>query len=410
MTIHRIHEHAPVRGFESSGGGYALQEREVSRWALQWRSIILSSLGKTAYPYCLYIRTLDLSNLDDLLNDSLFRDTIQETFFEGDMRDFMKTLNSVVKTRKSKYRQKLAAAAIIDMVGESISSFAGESAKRNGGSAALEKLAGNISKGALPRWISRLSRLKSMTLWDASILDDSIADIINISCLAFDTLNFFYCRGDDADADLASFFVALRSNTLRALEVISYNSLCEQTFISLSNHQDSLRHLTLGSLTPSDIKALTFLRDCTAIQALQLQGQTGMTDLDVIDRDILLEIVSWITSCKQLKCISLENFANGPEILTSVCLEKAIHLDSLSLSGYLLRENTDFHRALAHQTTLESLRLNADPDESSSEDSEVLVSSICKLKKLKYLNLLNTSEHFKTIEVRILARHLPKVW
>lgn len=53
-------------------------EQPVSRWALLWKSIILSSLGMTLYPYCRYIRSLDLRDLKELLEDSKFRSVISK--------------------------------------------------------------------------------------------------------------------------------------------------------------------------------------------------------------------------------------------------------------------------------------------------------------------------------------------
>lgn len=46
----------------------------IMKWAGLWRTIILSSLGRTLYPYCQSIRTLDLDNLRTLIIDTKFRD------------------------------------------------------------------------------------------------------------------------------------------------------------------------------------------------------------------------------------------------------------------------------------------------------------------------------------------------
>lgn len=43
-----------------------------------WRTIILSSLGKTLYPYSQYIRTLNLQDLEELINQSEVRARIGE--------------------------------------------------------------------------------------------------------------------------------------------------------------------------------------------------------------------------------------------------------------------------------------------------------------------------------------------
>lgn len=54
------------------------QERVLLKWARLWRTIILSSLGKTLYPYSRYIRTLNLQDLGELLQDSKFKDKISK--------------------------------------------------------------------------------------------------------------------------------------------------------------------------------------------------------------------------------------------------------------------------------------------------------------------------------------------
>jgi len=51
----------------------AQQEQIVRKWSLLWRSIILSSLDKTVFPYCRYIRALNLRDLRYLLEDSKFK-------------------------------------------------------------------------------------------------------------------------------------------------------------------------------------------------------------------------------------------------------------------------------------------------------------------------------------------------
>lgn len=42
-------------------------KRNFRRWACPWQTILLSSLGKTLYPYSRYIRTLNLHHLEELL-------------------------------------------------------------------------------------------------------------------------------------------------------------------------------------------------------------------------------------------------------------------------------------------------------------------------------------------------------
>jgi hypothetical protein len=143
----------------------------ISKWALLWKSIIRSSIKKTAYPYALYIRSLDLRNLTDLLDDTLFREHAMDGFFADDMAQFLKAQETPVKKRTRGRKTigiRLNIPVVLDLVGESITSFVSVSATENRATVALDDIApGNISSVVLPRWTGRLSRLKSMTLWDA---------------------------------------------------------------------------------------------------------------------------------------------------------------------------------------------------------------------------------------------------
>lgn len=48
------------------------------RWTCRWRTILLSSMGKTLYPYSQFIRTLDLQELELGLRGSKLRDRISK--------------------------------------------------------------------------------------------------------------------------------------------------------------------------------------------------------------------------------------------------------------------------------------------------------------------------------------------
>lgn len=137
-------------------------------WALQWKSIIRSSLGVTFYPYCLYIRSLDLRNLEELLADSIFRDAVLEGFFAGDMAGFMKANETPIKKKlrasKKQMYQRIDIPLVLDLVGEFITNFVSTAADKTGASVALEDLAGHINTISLRSWTSKLSKLKSLTL------------------------------------------------------------------------------------------------------------------------------------------------------------------------------------------------------------------------------------------------------
>lgn len=54
------------------------REQVFDKRTSMWRAIILSSMGKTLFPYSKYIRTLRVQDLEDLLDpqDPGFRDKI----------------------------------------------------------------------------------------------------------------------------------------------------------------------------------------------------------------------------------------------------------------------------------------------------------------------------------------------
>ena len=78
-----MHDEAPVIG---AGGDEIVasgKERATRKWANMWRSIILSSLGKTLFPYAQYIRTLRFQDLESLLDDGTFVDKISKYVLEA---------------------------------------------------------------------------------------------------------------------------------------------------------------------------------------------------------------------------------------------------------------------------------------------------------------------------------------
>lgn len=391
----------------------AQQRQTVSRWALQWRSIILSSLGKTAYPYCLYIQSLDLRNLEDLLEENIFREHCQTAFFGGDMSPFAHETSMITRTQAKRQKQhsKMNVPAVINAVGESISKFVADLASVSGTAAALEDLSMNIRSDALPRWITRLSRLESMTLWDGAILDANLGEIIKTHCHNFNSLNIYTCIGNQVDLNLAGFFTAMSNNTLRSLRIFSQNDIGEKTFQALNQHRESLTDLVLGNIKSSAVKALSSLQGLIALRSLDLNDGDSLINLEATQNERFLDILNWVTSCQQLKTIRLQDFMDGPAIMKALCLKDDVHLKAITLSGlgYKLVHNQEFHLSLANQTSLESLELRADAEECTRDDLDTLVSSLSSLRELRYLNILDTSDYFQSLQIQQLALSLPKV-
>ena len=71
-----MHDVAPVTSAYNDETEMAPQEKGreqlTGKWASMWRSLILSSLGKTLFPYSKYVRTLSLQDLEYLMQDARF--------------------------------------------------------------------------------------------------------------------------------------------------------------------------------------------------------------------------------------------------------------------------------------------------------------------------------------------------
>jgi len=116
--------------------------------------------------------------------------------------------------------------------------------------------------------------------------------------------------------------------------------------------------------------------------------------------------VAWLRRCTQLREIVFDNIVNASAILAEVCLNNSTRLRKLEVSGHIVLGSQDFHRALSHQTSLESLILRGNGLDIFRDDIDIMVSSICQLRKLKHLDLVGTSEYFTTSEIRRLALEL----
>jgi hypothetical protein len=244
-----------------------------------------------------------------------------------------------------------------------------------------------------------------MTLWDGAVLDSGVAEAIAANCHGFDDLTFYACL-IDVDNNLAGFFSGLRPNTLRSFAAISAGSIGPQSLLSLNHHARSLKQLKLDGLRLAAIKNLSYLQGCNKLESLEISDADGMVNLEATENDVYLEVIAWLSKCSNLRDVMLRNLVNGPAILTEVCLSNNIRLTKLEVVGYPMVGNNKFHKALSHQTTLESLELRAEPEGAFRDDIDGLIFSISSLTKLKYLNLLSTSEYFRTQNILDLVSQL----
>ena len=78
MTLFRIYNESSDDEEEAEGFQVpAEQELFVQKWAIKWRSIILSCMDETLFPYYMWLKALDLRDLAYLMGDQKFRNKIE---------------------------------------------------------------------------------------------------------------------------------------------------------------------------------------------------------------------------------------------------------------------------------------------------------------------------------------------
>lgn len=193
------------------------------------------------------------------------------------------------------------------------------------------------------------------------------------------------------------------------MEIISTSQIGAGSFLALNNHCDSLTELTLDSIQPEAIPALSTLKECINLTNLVL-AENGIGTVDLVEKhnESFLEIVAWLRQCTKLRNITVARLLSATAILTPILLEHNIQLTHLELEGYVMSQSKEFHHALVHQPSLQFLRLKGESSLSSS-DADVLVESLSKLENLTDLRLHDISDYFMDEHIRTLAKSLHKL-
>lgn len=145
-------------------------------WAGMWRSIMLSSVGVTASPYCLWLKSLGLSDLQQLLLEIATNRRLRPKFFEGPMETF-EIISTTTKTSTGK--PVLEHQQIIEKVGDAITRYAKEAAEEENKTLQLTSLEGAfIPTSLLSTWTSRLPTLTTLSIRDGSVLTEEVAHSI----------------------------------------------------------------------------------------------------------------------------------------------------------------------------------------------------------------------------------------
>ena len=373
------------------------QNQVVSKWADLWRTMILSSLGMTLYPYCRYIRVLELRDLKELLYDPKFQNEYSDDFFAGALSQFRIETETPVKTKsRGKRPLRLHTTNTVEAIGEVITKQ----------TPMLEEINGEISSSTLLQWILRLPKLQQMALWNGAALADGVGSLIHKHCPNFKGLRFYEWSAPEADSLFATFLQELRPETLKTLEVFSFSNIGAQSFLALNCHSTSLQELKLNNIKSEAMPSLSMLKGCTALTSLLLTEPVASTDLEHTQNDVFLEVISWLRECTQLHSITFQELLSGPAILTPILLENNINLVRLEVRGYVPSRAKTFHQALAHHHSLRSVSLWGDAEDC---DIDTLVEALCQLRHLTDLHLSNLSDFFRDEHICKLARSLPNL-
>lgn len=374
-------------------------EQFFRRWTVLWRSIILSSLdgSKTYKSYSQYIRTLDFRNLLSMLEDTRFQGKIMTAFYAGPMQPFKFT------SRKWKTRVMVDGIETINAVGEPLTQA----------TAQIQEIAGNVGAGVLGKWIARSPKLDSLVLWNGNSLSNGAGEAIAEHCESFRSLTVREWRSlDPLDADelFATFLNELKPDTLQYFELISFNDVALKSFTALGRHS-KLRELKLGNLSQTAVESLNYLKGCTALQTLVLEDNIGVVQLEALNNDAFVEVVHWLSSCSNLRELSLKKFADGPAILSQVLVSPTVRLTKLSLEDYKVSSTASrlFHTALSEQKQLEAVWLRGNAEDVVPDDLTIMIDGLSNVPHLKELVLKELSDDFQEEHITRLVLSLPEL-
>ncbi|KAG2413669.1 hypothetical protein HFD88_002858 [Aspergillus terreus] len=367
-VLYKLYNISPVR----SGGAEDEQIRfprmtatrgDVAtwKWALMWRSIVLSTLNQTYLPYYTYIRYLDYDDLIGLLDAPGFTGKIIEDFFTPELVEF---LGPQYETKGSKRLRS------------------------------SKMLKGNSQ---IP-----------IKLCSGYALTHQAGERIHDHCPEFKQLTIYgWNNGQSrsAEDDSETFLRALRPDSLEYFEILSFSQLGPRSIRALETQSASLSELKLTSLTIETIAELGSLPELPELKVLVLTDSSPAARTEEF-YSVVTKVADWIRSCRALTRLELRRFVDDPALLAQVLTDDKVRLSILYLEGYTMAGSHAFHEALACQDTLETLYLRGEPSESPT-DNELLVQAIQQLNKLRQLELKDISDWFTTDYVITLTPYLP---
>ncbi|KAK4146153.1 uncharacterized protein C8A04DRAFT_9985 [Dichotomopilus funicola] len=366
-----------------------------------WRSIIISSLGTTMFPYCCWIKALLLGGLHSQLED-LSRDNpaLKASFFRPPLEKLE------VYTISEKF---LDADKIVVEVAHMVTSYIRASAARENKETALAVLEGqNLPQTLLPGWVSGLSNLTTLSVRDGATLNADISRAIRKHCPAFKHVQcFFFSSGIHVDATTAGFFSNLKPQSLESFAVLSLNHIGFRTFQALNGHSDTLKVLALYSLERAAFERLYELQDCRKLEIFRLEGAMNTKQYRWAEagNPVFQDVVRWLQKCTALWYIELMAVPSGHTLCAQI-LEGA-NIRPMTLVLKCFDVGPDLSASLTGQTNLRRLTIEIrDEDVLEADDGRrtLMANAISTCRKLRELD---TNELFTLEEVDQICGSLP---
>lgn len=212
---------------------------------------------------------------------------------------------------------------------------------------------------------------------------------------------------ENADQYFSTFLKGLRPNSLQKI-TIRGRFMKELSFKALATHSLSLKSVTV-QLSPEALAALPELKDATLLETIQFEDDTPSNTYSVqFEEEAAQNITAWLSSCSRLRNLTIEKFLYGSKLVGAIMENRSIKLQELTVrlgNGFF---DPSFYVGLKNHSTLTSLSITAPPDtflEDTQAGSDFL-ESLCTLKNMHRLRLVDVSDYFLDGHICSLARSL----